>query len=478
MTAVEKALLTLVPTLAIRPKWRLAWKQNDLRSFKSTARVFFTICAAGYVAHYFLIDLPLGKTPVELWARYRFGCAAAALFGFGMTYHQSLDRFGLTRAPLLLCGVLFSYLQGASMLWRPETPYFYSILIPVVSVAAWRKSAGESALYLVTLYAFSAPAWLARPSELPYIVSAAIVGMLGVGVLRSRLSSDVESFIANQEKLEAQSALIQAQLDLNDQVRSFLPKEIYRRIEEKMRVQRRTVLQALDEVLRCRRTPVACIYSDIRGFTQKSKDLDNFVLHSALPNMRTCTEIVEAFGGVPRLIGDLVFGYFDQADPKEAYLSALRCAGRMAAKSNEMNSDLPEKLRTNRYVLLSFGEAIVGNTGGSGSSWEITVLGPPANILSRLDSLSKIPKFASLITGPMVILTQSAGDRARAYFPGLEMRRLDLQALGLEIRDFPEESGVFLVPIHAQNRAMLSGEAVEAAFDQEQDRSTPIRRVA
>jgi class 3 adenylate cyclase len=269
---------------------------------------------------------------------------------------------------------------------------------------ALNKSVGISHIYLIVSYLTCLPAWLGRPSEFPYILSAAIVGAVVVAVLRSRLTAEVEAFINEQEKLETQLELIETQQELTDQVRSFLPREIYRRIIDLVQRERKTVLQAMDEVLHARMAYVTCLYSDIRGFTGKSRDIYGFVSHAALPSNRVAIDIVEDHRGIPRLIGDLVFAYFDGPDPAQSFRNAILAAFEILDKNAALNSTLPESGKVSRYVILSFGEALVGNSGGSDGSREITVLGTPANIVNRIDSLTKDDRLHSLLNAHTVVL--------------------------------------------------------------------------
>src|SRR5262249_43308259 len=140
-------------------------------------------------------------------------------------------------------------------------------------------------------------------------------------------------------------------------------------------------LQSMDEALRPKLETVACLYSDIRRFTQQSKDLSGFLLRSALPNIRYCTDVVESCGGIPRLIGDLIFAYFDGENPEASLLAAMRAGFSLVEINEELNRAATSGFEVHRFVVLSYGEAMVGNIGAQYGSREITALGPPVNIL-------------------------------------------------------------------------------------------------
>ena len=48
-------------------------------------------------------------------------------------------------------------------------------------------------------------------------------------------------------------------------------------------------------------------------------------------------------------------------------------------------------------MLIANGDAIVGNLGGYDSSIEITALGSPVNLLSRIDEITKLPRFREVV---------------------------------------------------------------------------------
>ena len=82
-------------------------------------------------------------------------------------------------------------------------------------------------------------------------------------------------------------------------------------------------------------------------------------------------------------------------------------------------------------------------------------MGPPVNILSRIDSLTKEPAFAQAIDSQSLILTREAADAIRFCIHCVELVRIDLASLGLKIRDFPEEDAVWMLPLNQANRVRL-----------------------
>ena len=150
-----------------------------------------------------------------------------------------------------------------------------------------------------------------------------------------------------------------------------------------------SITEAVDEVMRLRETEIVAIWSDIRGFTEGSKDLIGYIKESAIPNIRHMTTIASANRGIPRIVGDLILTYFDFGSRGEKVRSALNVASKIIDENKRLNKKHQSQKPISRQILVSFGEAITGNVGGALETREITALGSPINILSRVDNIAK-----------------------------------------------------------------------------------------
>jgi class 3 adenylate cyclase len=108
-----------------------------------------------------------------------------------------------------------------------------------------------------------------------------------------------------------------------------------------------------------------------------------------------------------------------------------------------------------RYVLVSCGEALVGNLGGLDSSIEITALGSPVNFLSRVDEVTKDPAVAGDLNPGNLILSESANQILERFAPEVARKRIDLEAAGVFIRDFRDVKYVFAVAPTDRNFASV-----------------------
>ena len=281
--------------------------------------------------------------------------------------------------------------------------------------------------------------------------------------------TDVKNFVLNQENVAAQKQIIELNIEFADRLRAFIPKVISGRIDAYINENRLPIIQAAVEVLKARRTNVACLFSDIRGFTQGSKDLDSYINMSVLPEMKACSDLVEERNGIPRKVGDLIFAYFDDENPATNVLRALLAAMDIARINQDMNATVT-KSEIRRYILVSTGDAIVGNLGGLDSSIEITALGTPVNLLSRIDDLTKEPRLSRLLTPGDVIICDSTKDVIADLGLAIDYQTIALDEIGLCIRDFPETKFVHrLEPtdsnyhelstayVNLNNRANVSG---------------------
>ena len=435
--------------------WVSLWEARERQVVTLASRVTLPLACLVLVAHYLFVDMPLGLQPARNWMAFRFGTAGLATCMFLATLLKGYETARFFRMPLALSGVGLSVMQAVSMTWWNGVPYFYTIAIPCIMCLIMQDSPSRSALYLVGIFAVQWPFLMQSGQDARLILSAESVGLIGVVGLRMRMLADIRAFLLQQEHLADQKKIIEQQMAMNAAIQAFLPREIYRRLLDRQQRHRLTTLQAMDDVLKPEIRTIACLYSDIRGFTHKSKDLKGFTANSALPNIQQCTDLVETHRGISRLIGDLVFAYFDDSVPTENISHALKCAFALVDANEQWNKSVSDENAVRRFVLLSFGDAVVGNIGGHDGAREITALGSCVNVLARIDSLTKDQALVQHLDYKNVILTEAAARSAQSVFPELQMSRLDLTELGVSIRDFSEETGLWLIEVDPQHAAAL-----------------------
>lgn len=218
---LSRSLLNLVSLAERIPTkdWRALWDAREADAFRKPATAYLLFFGSLYIAHLLLIDLPSRKEPIGLYIGYRLGLAILAFICAFFTHFPSPNLSGyLLRLPLAVAALNFGYWQAESMVWRSDVPFGYSVYIPVVSSLFLRISPAGTAIFLVLAFTLAIPAWLSRPDELRFILSAALVGLASAVAFRTRMISELEAFIAQQRYLSAEAEKQLALVRLSEQV--------------------------------------------------------------------------------------------------------------------------------------------------------------------------------------------------------------------------------------------------------------------
>jgi len=450
MTWIETAIAYLYPTVLLEGKpWRAMWEEKDRATFTLICRFFFPIAGGLYVGHYFFYDRLLGLEPVERWFTFRMSVAGISFLAFAF-YLSPLANLRFHKVPAVITCWTYCYTQSLVTTWWDGTPWLFSFVFTTGAVMVIRTSPLKSMLLASAIIATQAPLLVQTGVPLSSVISSGFVCLIVLMVVRTSHMADIRNFVLNQENIAAQKRIIELNIEFADRLRAFIPKVIATRLEEYVSRNRLTVLQAAVEVLKARRTNVACLFSDIRGYTQGSKDLDSFVHHSVLPEMKACSDKVEEYWGIPRKVGDLIFAYFDDDSDKHNVMRATIAGMELSRLNQDMNATV-NQTEIRRYILISYGEAIVGNLGGLDSSIEITALGSPVNFLSRLDNLTKDPAMIGLLTPGDLVVCQRTHDLLTQNGINLDAERIDLRQLDLTIRDFPETAYIYRIEVNDRN---------------------------
>jgi class 3 adenylate cyclase len=456
MKFIEKFIVFLFPNLRFSKKsWFEIWSIQEREEFYSSARVFFGLAVAVYILHYFTVDRAEGLAPSDLWFNYRFGMAsiAAACFLFYSTKWSR--KFKYFKIPTLVACAIFCYFQSMTIVWYAKVPYLYSFAFVLISAMIIRSTVLISIVYALGLLTLIWPVLLQSGQSQSMMFSASVVTLIFIVYMKAKYVSDLNLFIANQNNVDSQKKIIEINMEFTNQIKSFLPAEIAKRLTYNVQEQRMSVLQATDEVLRPRRATISCLFSDIRGFTKSSSDLNGFVSQSLLPNLKASTSAVERFNGISRKIGDLIFAYFDSEDDLVNTRNAVRSAVELSMLNAEMNQSVPAEMRVTRFILVACGEAIVGNLSGYNSSIEITAIGQPVNLLSRLDEVTKIKSLRdNLIVGD-IILVPEIYIKLKSIYNDIDVTMISLESLNIKVRDFEDVKEIYTLPLTKKNHRII-----------------------
>ena len=434
----------LFPTLLLEgTPWLQMWQEKERESFVLVSRIFFPLATITYIAHFFFYDQANNLEPIELWLRFRLFMSAVCFIAF-LFYCTSFVRWSGYKVPALVCCWIICQSQAFVASWHGLESWVFCYVLILICVLVLRMSVLKSVIFAVACICSQAVILLEADLPHAYIFTGSIVTIVTSLVVRTSYLGEVRSFLLNQEYIAAQKRNIELNIDFADRIRSFIPKVISARIDRHMEDERMSVIEASIEVLTPKKRNVSCIFSDIRGFTQGSKDLEAFIKESVIPEVKACSDAIEDFGGIPRKIGDLIFAYFDEERVERNIVASAAAAMAISRLNQDMN-ETANMVRINRYVLLSYGEALVGNLGGLDSSIEITALGSPVNFLSRLDEATKNRALADKLSPGDLVLSQEFSKMLAALVPDVTQSEIDLQKIGVSIRDFNDVRYVYSV---------------------------------
>ena len=438
----EATIAYLFPTILVdNTPWRTLWEEQQREQFLRVSRFLFPAVAAGYIVHFYVFDVPMGLEPIEFWFKFRMTIAGLALTAF-VFYISPLTRIRLYKLPAIVAYFAICYSQAKVATWYGKEAWFFFFLFVLATIMLLRMSSLKSAAYGLLVVSASAPLLTESGVPIENIVSGTLVTLGLAVVVRTSTLTEVRNFLLNQENTTNQRRMIEMNIEFADRIKSFIPRVIANRLTSLMDEHRLSIVEASVEALKAKRRDIACLFTDIRGFTQGSKDMDRFINESVMPEVNACSRKIEDLEGIPRKIGDLLFAYFDSSS---IHLNILRAmlAGIEVARINESMNATSAAIRIRRYILISSGEAMVGNFGGLDSSIEITALGTPVNFLSRVDDLTKAEGISNMISHGDLILCERTVSIVEQLNVDLPFQRIDLKKLHLEVRDFPEADAIY-----------------------------------
>jgi adenylate cyclase len=152
-----------------------------------------------------------------------------------------------------------------------------------------------------------------------------------------------------------------------------------------------------------RRFEITVLFSDIRGFTSVSENLDPEKLVELLNEYfsEMSDIILRNDGTVDKFLGDGILAFFGAPQPsddhpKQALRAALEMRDRLEYLQGKWQQVTQTALRIG--IGINSGEAMVGNI-GSGRRMEYTIIGSTVNLASRIQNLTVETNSPILISG-------------------------------------------------------------------------------
>lgn len=435
MRFINWLILYLIPALALSASEGILFNREEhqrVRSFFITSSILLTII---YPLHYFFLDIPKGWSEDGLFcAFFRFSVGLAAFFSFSFYYkYKNFDSIFYKFIFSALCIYIIT-LQTILTYRFPETTLFMPFFLIPISLYVLKFSPIVSVFFSILGSTLIFTSLTVNLSDTTMVFSYAIIAVGLSLAISSRSVDSFKIFKLHLDNVEGQKKIIERQMELVDNLRGFLPKVVFGRFNEKIKEKKVETAIALDEILRPKLKNVCCLYTDIRSFTKISRDLP-VVMNELVPIIRQTSDLIEEHNGIPRKIGDLVFAYFDDSLVTNNILNSLNCAISVAF------SDVASKTIVERNLILTIGNAIVGNVGGSGGAIEITALGNPANLGARIDEFIKvIPEFKNSIIIPESFY-QAMGNMSSLKFKEFKIKNK-------KIRDFESVNCLYYLPFN------------------------------
>jgi adenylate cyclase len=175
-----------------------------------------------------------------------------------------------------------------------------------------------------------------------------------------------------------------------------------------------------------KRTPVALLMTDLRGFTAISEQMDSTELVTQLNEYLSVMvdDIFASRGSVDKFIGDAilaVWGHLNSTGAAQDTTRAIEAGLKMRESLGRLNEQWKQRgLRTfNTGCAINFGEVVFGNIGSS-RKMEPTVIGDAVNVTARLEGLTKD-------YGRDLLMGEAAADLVRDSFALQFVDRVILQ---------------------------------------------------
>ena len=424
-----------------------SWISFDREQFINWIKKIYLFCAYYFLFTYFFVDQFKEDSG---WLFYRMISSSCCLL---MIIVYSLDRVKKIwnyKIPAVLFGIAFAVSHTVFFFKiNGSIDLYYSVLNVYIALFICNLCFGGGIFLVVSVFLFE---WMLIDSMnmLPILLNKAVLGIFMAAIIAFIHRKNILNFKERDLKIKAELVTRKREQENREILKAIFPDVISERLFHEIDQKGLPIHQSLSKVLRPQKKEIVCIYSDIRSYTQNSKGIENYAIEHVIPNMRLLANVVEEFRGVPRKIGDLLLAYFDSDFDEINLLRSILCS----CKLIESNLDYNKKIKNQddeyfnsqikRYVLIAKGEATVGNVGGYDSSIEITVLGTPINFLSRLDDVTKHPKFVSKLSSTDIILCASSANMLNQL--GFETFEINLKKLDIIIRDFNEVEFIYFLP--------------------------------
>ncbi len=193
----------------------------------------------------------------------------------------------------------------------------------------------------------------------------------------------------------------------------------------------------------------AIMEADIRNFT-KMFGSESEMMVAQLIN-RCFTEITSIGQdlAVIKPVGDSIFMYCDDQTGRETTVNNILALAILFVNSVERVNDVliaKGDQPLNFGVAVHAGKAIYGNL-ASDTLIDPTIIGLNVNKTARLEELTKSPEIIKVIGRNAVIVSEEAAQFSHEFFKPDDLIQLNLDELGVSVRDFQDTAVVYALPL-------------------------------
>ena len=206
--------------------------------------------------------------------------------------------------------------------------------------------------------------------------------------------------------------------------------------------------KAIEHITGQQRKYCAIMQADVRNFT---KMFGSESEHQVAQLISMCFSEITELGqnlAVIKPVGDCIFLYCDDEDGRErAVLNILTLAFLLVNTVENINTalSLSNSAPLNFGIALHAGEVTYGNI-ASETMIDPTIIGINVNMTARLEELTKTPAIKELVGKNGIILSEEFNELSKQHLVDFSPIGINLENLGVTVRDFPDVSMVYAVP--------------------------------
>ena len=455
---LERVMFWMFPQLMLEGTpfyqgWQDRERTRDVRFWRALFPIVAVVCLAkGYLLP------PPGHLP-NGWLQSHWILSAVCLLAAGLYALRSVSGSRFYRLPATAAMLVLVTLFAQTMVAYGGDQYMVMFIVIILSAWCLRASVFFSTCFAALAIYLQ---WeCSRQAGVPQAVSVSFsVGVLVfVATARADYTGGIRYYVANERMIESQQQSIEMSIEFSDRIRAFLPKEISNRVSRRLVDDRLTVQQAIDTVLNPVERQIACLFTDIRGFTRGTKENKSFVSDGVIPNVARCSRVIESHFGMPRKVGDLLFAYFDDDSADANIVRCLSAACEIVEANERFNRTNELNLQIHRYLLVATGIARVGNLGGLDSSIDISAEGGPVDLLGEMDLLTKSPRFREHVNETDIVLCPQSAALLQRVKSQCDLQRFTLDELDDTNRDFQGIDSLWVFKMNDHNKRALSAGA-------------------